>query len=391
MFKNVSNILQANFLNLIILVLGCISVVYLVHGFSNLLIGDRLPVDLALRYWQTKDLIFNQINIYAEQVHAQYPPSFFLFLSPVMGFTSYRYMNFLWLFVNVLSLVGISISLIRFSSTNSLPYKALLLLSFLSFHSIPHGLGVGQVSLLILACLMLSIVFLSKKDRTLLDFILGTFLLSISLGKYSLLIPFALILLFQKQFRKATLIAIVLNLFISGIILHQVGSNIPEYVTTILSNASAVENLGSLDIQALTKFIGLPSIFNPIFSFGIVVGLLILIYKKKELTLFDQLALASLTARFFIYHAHYDNVILVFVLIALWNRTNFETKWSKEQVLFGLFVISLIIPARFLEWGYPFYGISFVYQLSIWGYSGFYLSMKSNPLNHSGSSFPRMD
>jgi hypothetical protein len=351
-----------------------IAITFLVHGFYNLLSPENLPVDLALRYWQTKQLIFDQINIYSEQVHAQYPPSFFAFLSPLFGYVSYQTADWVWAMINVGGLIIIS-TYLRFHAT---PFKWVLPLSFLAFHSIAHGLGVGQVHVFIIANLIVFIWIYELDNTTVWLKFIGVAALSISLGKYSLSIPFALVFLISKKHRLAAIIALLSNVMVSFFVLQRVGSTIPAYITTILKNASAVQNLGTLDIQALSQILGLSSSVSLFMMVALLIGFVIILLKVK-IDLWTQLALAALTARFYIYHAHYDNVIFVFLIIALWKRIpQFETL-SKELILYGLVVISLIIPARFLEWHAPYYGIFLIYQLVVWLYSG-YLLLKNKPI-----------
>jgi len=111
-----------------------------------------------------------------------------------------------------------------------------------------------------------------------------------------------------------------------------------------------------------------------ILLFSLLMGLII---TQKLPSIYDQFAIAALISRFFIYHAHYDNVILLFVVVALWKRITIANGNLKTVFVFSLLIFSLILPARFLEWSYPFYGLGLLFQLSIWLYAGYMILINS--------------
>lgn len=358
----------------VLLSLTLLSLLYLYHGFSNLVSGSRLPVDLALRYWQTKQLIFEHINIYSNTAHAQYPPSFYLFLSSIIGIVRYQHADIVWAIVNILSLFNISYYLFW---NKSLKNRFILPLLFLTFHSIPHGLGVGQVHILIVATLIGFLWIYEKPNPSIFLQIIGILFLSISLGKYSLLLPFAIIFLLNDTYRIPIIIAILLNLILSQLVLTQVNSSIPEYIQLILKNSSKVNTLGTIDVQFLATTLGLPSFMGLVFMLITLTSFVVLIiYFRPSLSI--QLALAAVTARFFIYHAHYDNVILLFVLIALIEHID-VTKFQEVLVCMLLW-ISVLLPARYLEWN-VLWGLGLWFQVIVWILSIVYLLKKSSEMN----------
>jgi len=371
------HILKKNKYLIINIVLILISTLYLQHGFNNLLKDNyNLPVDLALRYWHTKDLIINKTNIFSYTEHPLYPPSFFIILSPFLAFTRYNWADFVWAILNLLYLSIISIWLFKISSSETIVKKLFLPLSFLCFHSITQGIGIGQVTVFIVGNLVFYLWLKEKEINKLIRFI-AIFCLTISLNKYSLLIPFAIVLFFNKKYRFDLILAVFINLLFSWIALNHVGSTFSEFFKGLITNSTYVKQLGSLDIQSFISLLGLPNYIHYL-SIVILFSLFIffILYYKK-LSIYDEFAIAALVSRFFIYHAHYDNVILLFVVIALWKRLLILKESPKIVLILGLLIFSLIIPARFLEWSYPFYGIGLLYQLCIWLYAGYVVLLNS--------------
>jgi hypothetical protein len=345
-----------------------VAIIYLFHGFSNLLSHPTsiLPTDLALRYHQANDLIIDKINVYQQTAHAQYPPSTFLFLSPLTHFSPYELMDEWWAILHILSLFLSVLLLNKLFPQKEKTY--LIIASLLAFHSIPHAMGVGQISVIMTGFLMGSLYFLKFKSGILYK-ALGIILLTFALGKYSLMIPIALVLLIDEELQIPTLLSIGVNIVLSYLVLLRVDSSIPEYIQLLLSNSSETQQLGTIDIQAIAGLLNAPDLFNLIGPLIIIAAFtIIIITYRKKLTLWDQLAIASIVARFFIYHNHYDNIILIFVMVALLKKYTLSKDFIKnrEFVLFLLTVFSLIIPARFLIWDAPFYGFFLIFQLTLW-------------------------
>jgi len=304
--------------------------------------------------------------VYQQTAHAQYPPSTFLFLSPLTHFSPYELMDEWWAILHILSLFLSVLLLNKLFPQKEKTY--LIIASLLAFHSIPHAMGVGQISVIMTGFLMGSLYFLKFKSGILYK-ALGIILLTFALGKYSLMIPIALVLLIDEELQIPTLLSIGVNIVLSYLVLLRVDSSIPEYIQLLLSNSSETQQLGTIDIQAIAGLLNAPDLFNLIGPLIIIAAFtIIIITYRKKLTLWDQLAIASIVARFFIYHNHYDNIILIFVMVALLKKYTLSKDFIKnrEFVLFLLTVFSLIIPARFLIWDAPFYGFFLIFQLTLW-------------------------
>lgn len=347
--------------------LALIAILYLYHGFSNLISNQthNLPTDLALRYHQANDLIFNKINIYKETVHAQYPPSLYLFLSPLTHYSTYQMMDEWWAVLHLLSLLLSILLLSKLFSEKAKKY--LIITAFLAFHAIPHAMGVGQISVIITGFLMGSLYLIKVKSHLFFK-IVGTLLLTFALGKYSLLLPIALVFILDDDSRIPIILSVLLNILLSHVVLIRVDSSILEYIELLLINSYEVKQLGTIDIQSLLSMINAPDFVSALAMIALLVIFSVYIIRNRvSLDIWDQMAIASITARFFIYHNHYDNVMLIFILIALLKRVSFaEGQKNKTFYLVALTIVSLVTPARFLIWEAPFYGIFLIFQLMLW-------------------------
>jgi len=360
--------------NIVLFIIACL---FLQHGFYNLLKdNNNLPVDLALRYWHTKALLLDQTNIFLYKEHPLYPPSFFIILSPILAFTKYNLADSIWALVNLVYLAIISIWLFNISDVDTLFKRLILPISFLCFHSIAQGIGIGQVTVFIIGNLV-SYLWIKEFEKNKLSRLIAIFCLTISLNKYSLLIPLAIVLLLNKKYRFDLLLAVIFNMILSWIALNHVSSSFREFFSGLITNSTYVKQLGSLDFQSFISLLNLPNYIHYliiILLFSLLMGLII---TQKLPSIYDQFAIAALISRFFIYHAHYDNVILLFVVVALWKRITIANGNLKTVFVFSLLIFSLILPARFLEWSYPFYGLGLLFQLSIWLYAGYMILINS--------------
>ena len=365
-----------------LLILLIVGTIYTVHGFSNLIGAgsEQLPVDLALRYHQAENLIGNQVNIYAESSHAQYPPSTLLLLSALFLPIDYYFIDESWAIICTSAILISIISLIDLSKNRQSGF--FLAACFFAFHSIAQGLGVGQVTLPIVGALLGAIWCFERGNSTIYQ-IIGTFLLLFAMGKYSLLLPISMVLLLRKKYRPYLLAALALNIVISWALLRRVDSGIIDFVTTTLGSSGVTQSVGSIDLHALLYQVGITGNLPLLATLIMIVFLgTILIIRRAEMTIWDQLALAALVARFFVYHAHYDNLILIFVVIALFKRLPISFQpTNRVFIQLVLMLFSVIIPARFLTWEPPFYGFFLLYQLLLWWFLIFEFAFRTS--NHS--------
>lgn len=332
----------------LLIVLIIVSTIYTFHGFSNLIVdsNEGLPVDLALRYANSNDLIIDKVNIYEVTRHAQYPPSTFGILALVTVPVSYSRMDDVWAVINILALI--LLAKILYQIPTQTIDKWLLIFSFLSFHSIAHGLGVGQITVLIVAS-TLAAIYLAKNWNNIFSTFIVILFLTFALGKYSLLLPFGLIFLLDRDLRIPFLGALSINLTASHFILERVNSSIPEYIQNVIGHSAGTANSGTIDIHALLSLVNIGSPYTMLGTLTLLLLFTFIIIKNRQsLNLWDQLALAAITARLFVYHAHYDNVILIFVVIALLNNYQ-DVKRSINPVLLSLVTLLLIVPARFVD------------------------------------------
>jgi len=360
-----------------------IGLIYLARGFYQMLDSPNIPVDLALRWWHMKSLLSEGANIYATDKDALYPPSMFVLLWPLIGWLSYDWVSPVWSAINAISVAALMVLTFKWLKWRKVPHdiRWLITLAIPAFHSISHALGIGQVTVVYITLFFLVVYRCLQRQLPLWEKLVWMIPLALSMGKYSLFIPLIVPLLLHKKLRTVTIGAIVLNLILSWLVAFSIDTGIFKLMALIIENSNKVHQAGSLDLQALLSFSGLSNYGTTVGSLILLAVFVVINFRIRSSNLLIQLALAAITARFWVYHGHYDNLVLIFVpmALALFITSSLHeglqslTASPLPPFLIGLTILTLIIPSLFLVFKEPMHGLFLLLQLVVWLYSGGYL------------------
>ncbi|MGM0589532.1 MAG: hypothetical protein ACQETE_14010 [Bacteroidota bacterium] len=353
-----------------------LSIIYLFRGFFQLLSGERLPVDLALRWWRFQRLIVEQENIYLTISDAAYPPSSYALMGPFLGWYPYNIVDEIWALVNIIALIFSGYIVYKLIEEKGIAYQISLLAIplFLSFQSLGMVLGVGQITILYVSLLLLVVyIGYAQPFNKWINLLVSSILLAISMGKFSLIIPICFVFLFDKRFRGILFGAVGINVLISWYIAIQLETTIWAIIADIYQNTKEIVALGSIDVHSMLHHLGISPDYSAFVSLLFLLLLVhFLISLQKNNTIFLKLAIAAIIARFWTYHAHYDNIVLVFLLIYAFQQLDMVSQFTwidllDAKILWVLLIwLSLAIPARFLTADPPFYGVFLGFQVIIW-------------------------
>ena len=355
--------------------LALLAVVYLGRGFSFLLSGPNLPVDLALRWWESKRLLVDGLNIYEQSKDAIYPPSTLVFFFPVLAAIPYASADAVWAVVHLGSL-GV---LFWFAYSTVRPFSLNLALftgaAVLAAQANGQQLGVGQITTIIMALVVLTLKIREWMPNSLVGSFLASVTLAVAMGKVSISLPLCMVLFAIPGFRVITVMAAVINLVVSQIVAATIGENVISVALQILENTNTVRGLGSLDIHALGVAIGAPPEIGSVLSLLLLIGLGMVAWKFRRANLMFLLALASIVGRFWTYHNHYDNTMLLFLPISAALALSSIHKSDSDKtpgrvtvatLWLAMIVLSLVFPARVLVYDAPFFGCFLMIQLVVW-------------------------
>lgn len=363
---------------LISLVLLLISVIYFSLGFYDLVITENRAFDLFSR-WQEQQYIYRGIYPYDAMKGSPniipeigvidsggYPPwAFFtgFFLLPPISWELTRLYH---LFLNIVSIVILGI----FAYQVGLPYgksKALFsLTAALAMSSHKSTLEMGNYGIIINALLIIMFWLIQKNKNIWAGLIFG-----IAMIKPTISGLYFLILIVQRRLQ--AILAFFLYIILGSINIWIITKLTPIYMLNKIigqskyfadkgySGINAFTALG-LDPKQATLLLGILGIFL----------ITIIIYLCRNYSLLNLFAICCVIGRVFTYHRIYDNLMVIFLLLAIIKLT-FE-KPNKLNILFlSLVSLSLWLPAIIIDKA----NLEFV-QMMIWIISLGHLLIHSN-------------
>ena len=385
-------------------ILAAIAIARLIYEFDRLLFGE-LPlgaIDLKLRYdetlaWFTGDPVyFVGEPITTELKTAVYPPASYVMFWPLMNQQlSFSVVRWLWGASTIAMLGGLIYLVIKASQARSLVSRVFLGLLILACYAAAINIGNGQLTIHLVTLLVAGLLLIDRKQETWWTDIVGSLLITLTLIKPTVSVPFfGLVLFLPGRLRPAILVISQYGLlaFISSLIqrtnpidLHQTWlklgvsaaawssaggdgdqtaslSESPGTISQLMFN-----DLGYNDVHSLLGAIKLNQ-WNLLASLVILLALAVWIYYHRTVNFWLLLSITAIVARLWVYHRVYDDLLLILPIISLWRiHLDMDNQQSAiASILLGIMTVSALVPAslRF----YPgLLGIGFrMGQLAVW-------------------------
>lgn len=323
---------------------------YLLKG----VIGDYSQWDLY-SHTSAFSLLMQGVPLYTETSSIPYLPPFTPLTFPVLEFFasfSREVSQWIWLLVTSLSYLYIFSTI---TTTNSgkgstrltLPEQLILILIFWLFPGTYLGFAAGQISMLVIICLML--FWINESSRP----YLAAFFLALSTIKLTLVIPFFIYLLYKNRiqiFIIAAVIAIGLNTLISFFYLGFDGHINQMWQATIALEPLGVNSYLHMGASGRVDLAPFLAIFNiqgfawiAIATLILSVGLGYLYQKRHEMP--GELLLLNLNLLFFtiLYHRAYDLTLLLLIALPLiWKQRFYLSNLFWAGLIFTVLPLQLI-------------------------------------------------
>ena len=358
-----------------VLVLAPLTVVYTGYGFALLVRGNTGLPDDFMRRWREQRYVLMSKNPYdvlftREERMGKPPPTLNFRHVEVekhigaldsIAYPPWTYMTGILLhsmplpwgrlqyaFANLLALASIGWWAME-QTPLGLPSLARWFLPLSMLGTMPFWctLAYGQYGVLLVAMVAWS-VSLSEAGWG----VSAGLLMGMAMLKPSFTLPFALLLLCRRNWRAVAVAGTYV--LVGGLLVGWMTHTTPE---TFMSQMQADAARYVLDLPSLLKAlvvahvpleVALPSL---ILIFLIATGWWV-IYMGDRASLLDRLAVAGLAARLFTYHRPYDDLLLVFLLVALTER--WMKRPTQSLAVATLAVgLSLWLPLGF-GWKWPF-------------------------------------
>ncbi|MGJ5628764.1 glycosyltransferase 87 family protein [Nostoc sp. CALU 1950] len=354
-------------------ILSLLCLAYFTKGFYHLIFDPTGAKDLHSR-WQEQQYIYRGLYPYdmrkdSPQIIAElgpiisggYPPWAFFTGFVVFPPISWELTRWYHAFLNIISLSILG----WFAYQIGRPYGKLkawfTTVACLSISSHTTTLGLGQYGIIINALLIGVFCFLQNRQN-----IIAGLLLGLALAKPNISALYFFVLIVRKQTRSVLaccLYILVASSVIGGLVklspIYMLFSEIQVASYFVQSGSSGINILMNLGINPAVAII-----LSGLLATSIILLVLFCIKNSNLIYLF---AIASVIGRLWTYHLIYDNVMLIFLLIAVIKMT-----WDKPNqsniVVLSLVLMSLVIPAKIAEFPY-----AIILQSVIWIGSVIYL------------------
>lgn len=370
------------------IVLLLLASIYLIKGFYTLTLVDLKQdgaKDLFSR-WQEQQYIYQGLypydinkdspnldpNIGVITSGGYLPWSFFtgFFLIPKISWPAIRIYHAL---LNFIALGVISLFAYKIGLNYGRLRAGLFVASVLAISSNCTTLNLGQYGLIINALLCGVFWCLEANQKTAAGILFG-----LAMVKPNISAMYFFILVFKKKFQ--SLIAFFLYMLVANLVISwQLKRNPISLVDRILQQSKYFSDKGTSAID-LGVNLGLETQLTVLLMI-VISGILVsgIFYLLRNYSLLTFFAIACVTGRVFTYHLYYDNVMLVFLLIALLNLACRNP--NKLNIFMYLLVgITLWIPASLRRMGGETYEII---EIIIWCLSLVYLIIAVKSKNFS--------
>ena len=361
-----------------------IAMIYFGRAFAHIWGYSTLAIDLTLRYHEIQALFIEGRNIFFENNQLLYPPSFLFLLTPLIGFFSYYTVEYVWFIIQLLSVAVIikeSYHLLKNKNPDiGLKYIFLVLVSILAWHSIYQGMGIGQVTNLLMALFLWSFNSIEGTKHSALRKVAIIYSYTLILGKFTIFLPVFVFLIFKQKHRPYIYSSVLLNIIISLGVIFYYELSITEYITVYISKFGSGFNSGSFDLFSVSQFLELPPLLIYIISISTL--LIPLFVGLKNLNTLRGLAITFIVARLWIYHGLYDNIMLILVALYLVSIKNIF------PISFFCVLSAILILPSFI-WNTSFFGLFVQISFSASLLSALIWCYKNEPTtkrlyNHSG-------
>lgn len=357
-------------LRLAVGVLFAIGAAWLSYQFWRLLLQP--PPDGAIDLRQRFDELhawFSGEPVYGHLHTAVYPPASYVLLWPMLAWSSFTVVRWIWAVTAVLSLAWLVLEIWKEMSAETPLERALLAAVPVAMYATGAAIGNGQLTIHLMPLLLAGLILL--RDRTSPGAILaasGLFLLA--LIKPSVTAPFFLIVLARQHWRAAATIVTGYALFTVWAAVYQSGSPTELLVDWFSPTEVAVdwgnERGGNLNQASWLMQVGL-SHWSTMLSLVLLAVLGAWMYIHRSVDLWVLLGVTGVMARFWTYHAWYDDILLLLPLLALYLIAKNDERWRLiGYATAGGLMLSLLAPGGLYAlpglWKTAYVG----FQLSIW-------------------------
>lgn len=365
------------YLKICVFLMTIVSVVSISHHFLNFYLGTS-PIwkftqqgagDLLLRNNEIK-MWFSGLPVYDNMSHAVYPPASYAILWPLLNFDNIIIIKLIWIFIYLVSIVVLSFIFVKYSNLDTKLEKAFVALIPLTTYSLGASVGIGQITLLVILPLLISILKLKDQIDSIKNQLIISILFLFSLVKPSISAPFFWLVIFLPKNLRPAFVIIIGYILLTFIASYFQSDNTYVLLNKWLDNSSnALTRYGNYDLHYFLIMIGKENWRFPVSL--IVIGLAgYWIYKNQRADIWIIIGVMALVSRFWAYHNWHDDVLLILPTIPLLRsikdiNLSFHIKIYSFALLV-LLILSNMAPGGLYLLPEPIKTLYICFQVFIW-------------------------
>ena len=305
--------------------------------------------------------------VYQEFRHAPYPPATFVLLYPFVGWLDFDDARWLWASTSALALGWLACRFVTAAQVSTRPEAMLVALLLPAMNATGVTVGNGQLGLHVVAALVMAATMPpSGRSRRLGGHdlaVAGCY--AFALVKPSIAAPFVWLLLFSERGFRRMVLAAGCYLAATWLALQFQTLPLDGLVPDMVANGRRLATAeGYANIDAWFVAVGMAD-RAPVVSILVLAALGGWILAHRNTDLWVRIGVTAIVARLWMYHWHYDDLLVVLPMIALFRIAKMHPRHdvaAAAGVLFAINIPATLLLARWQE------AASFAGWLFVWGH-----------------------
>ena len=290
--------------------------------------------DLGCRY-EELHAWFAGRPVYGPTVEGAYPPASYPMLWPVLGWLSFAHARWLWAATLLAMTAWLARITVRESEATTPPERACAALLPFAMYATAATVRLGQLPLHVLSLLVAGLLLLARARPGWRTDLLSTAMLLLALVKPQVSVPFMWIAFFiTGRIRPAALIVggYVALTILAAAFQHQ---PLVTLVQGFLTTAAVLNDWPSYgNVQAWLSATGLGALVPPV-SLLALIAFGLWMFRHRRVDVWLLLGVTGIVARFWTYHLHYDDLLILIPMIALARVAHHDAQEPRIRVTAG--------------------------------------------------------
>ncbi|NIN66820.1 MAG: DUF2029 domain-containing protein [Anaerolineae bacterium] len=318
--------------------------------------GHNGAVDLKLRHAEVHDWFAGK-PVYQERPTAVYPPASYALLWPLLGWLPLAPTRWLWAVTSVVALGWLVYLIVQRSGSDSRLEHAFVALTALSMNATGVTIGNGQLGVHLLPVLLGGLLLLQHLGCGWQRNLLASGMIVVALVKPSISLPFLWMVLFA-----AGGLHIISLVSFGYVALTVCAASFQESGLALLLRdwlalgTTVVVKGGYANLHMWLATIGLEKWVLPA-SLLVLAALGLWTYRHRNSDFWLLLGVTAIAARLWTYHRVYDDVLILFPMVALFRIAKRRFSTEESGVLAGLLLattlVAMLAPARLQHFPSP--------------------------------------